>query len=178
MMSRVQTWGTALVTGALLLTTARPAAADDYFGADAPDEDIQFRMDKPRTKGAKVWLASLFGGAAVFGGIGLGFHLRSESKADSVSAVADHTRRVYDRSVDNDRKAAVRAGRVAIASYSVAGALAIAGVVTLYLTEPGTQIVTVGQEKQQQQPPPSVPVSRVWVAPVDGGALAGAGWSF
>lgn len=168
--------GSAVVVCALVYATMRPAAADDYFGGQAPDEDIQFRMDKPRTDKQLVVIGSLMGGAAVFGGVGLGFHLRSRSLSNEISAVADHTGRIYDQTIDDKRSSAGVARTVSIVSYSIGGAFLIAGAVALYVTEPGTEVVTVGKERQPPPPPP--PVSRLWLAPGPDGAVVGTGWRF
>jgi hypothetical protein len=163
---------------AALLAVAAPTAAraqTDYFGGDAPPEDITFRTDKSRTTRQRILIAGLFGGAAVMGGVGLGFHLDSRSKSDQVSAVGDHTGRIYTPEVDDTRRAALRSRTLAIVGYGAGGALLVAGVIAYFVTEPGTRVVTVGKHKQDQPPPPPVPVS---VAPLPGGAMAAAAWSF
>jgi hypothetical protein len=153
---------------------SRPACADtDYFGEDAPTQDISFRTDIPRTRTQRIVIASLFGGAAVFGGLGLAFHLDSRSKSDEVSALGEHTGRIWDAAHEDTRASAETSRTLAIVGYSLGGALVIAGAVALYVTEPGTTIVTVGTERAA--PAPTVPVSLV---PVRGGAVVGGAWSF
>ncbi|HTM21975.1 MAG TPA: hypothetical protein VL172_15745 [Kofleriaceae bacterium] len=163
----------------LALATAAPSVAladpPDYFGGDAPPEDITFRNDKPRTTRQRILLAGLFGGAVVMGGVGLGFHLDSRSKSDQVSAVGDHTGRVYTAEVDDTRRAALRSRTLAIVGYSAGGALLLAGIITYFVTQPGSDVVTVGKPKNATPPPPPVPVT---IAPLPGGALAQAAWSF
>lgn len=158
-----------------LATVPREACADtDYFGEDAPTQDITFRTDLPRTRNQRIVIASLFGGAALFGAVGLAFHLDSRSKSDEISALGDHTRVIWDDSHENTRTAARRSRTLAIAGYSAGGVLLVAGTIALYLTEPGTKVITVGEEAETA-PAPIVPVSLV---PVPGGAVVGRTWSF
>lgn len=158
-----------------LVVEPRAACADtDYFGQDAPTQDITFRMDIPRTRNQRIVIASLFGGAAVFGVAGLAFHLDSRSKSDQVSALGDHTHVIWDDAHESTRSSALQSRALAIAGYSVGGALLLAGAVALYVTEPGSKVVTVGEERAEP-PAPTVPVT---IAPVPGGAVLGGSWSF
>jgi hypothetical protein len=167
---------TALLASAVAVAgSVRTASAQDYFGDDAPDDKIQFRTDIPRTTEQRIVIASLFGGAALFGGLGLLFHLDSRSKSDEVSAAGEHTGLIYDPSLEDTRKGALRSRTLAIVGYSLGGALVIAGAVALYLTEPGTRVVTVGEEKDEPKPANPVPVS---IVPIEGGAMVGGSWSF
>ncbi|HUH02468.1 MAG TPA: hypothetical protein VML75_10755 [Kofleriaceae bacterium] len=164
-----------VVALACLATVPREACADtDYFGEDAPTQDISFRTDIPRTRNQRIVIASLFGGAALFGAVGVGFHLDSRSKSDAVSALGDHTRVTWDDSHESTRSSALRSRTLAIVGYSAGGVLLVAGTIALYLTEPGTNVVTVGDEAETA-PSPVVPVSLV---PVRGGAVVGGTWSF
>jgi hypothetical protein len=167
-----------LLAAVVVAVAAAPtrAHAQDYFGGDTPPEEITFRTDKPRSRGQRILLASLFGGAALAGGIGLVFHLDSRSKSNQVSAVGDHTGRVYDEEVDATRRGALRSRTAAIVGYGVGGAALIAGVIAWFVTEPGTEVVTAGKDKDTKPPPPTAPP--VSLAPLPGGVLASAGWTF
>lgn len=170
-----------LISAAALLVgitaNAQPAHADsnDYFGQDAPDEHVSFQVDKSRTKKQKIVIASLLGGTALFGGIGLLFHLDSRSASDEVGAVGTHTGLTYTPDLDDTRDRAYSSRTFAIVGYGIGGAFAIATVVALIMTQPGSERYTVGQEEEKKVPPV---VSRVTVAPTDGGAFVGGTWSF
>jgi hypothetical protein len=169
--------GRILLLAALAVAAAPSVAhAQDYFGGDAPPEEITYRTDKPRTRNQRILLAGLFGGAALFGGAGLAFNLDSRSKSNQVSAVGDHTGRVYTDDVDDTRRGALRSRTLAIVGYSAGGACLIAGVIAFFVTEPSTEVVTVGKDKNKPPTPtPTVPMS---VTPLPGGGMVGAAWSF
>ncbi len=167
---------------AVLLAPAASASAGDYFGQDAPSGEISYRVDNPRTTRQRIVLGALFGGAALFGGVGVAFHLDSRSKSNAVTETGDLSGRTYDQAVNATRRAALRSRTRAIVAYGLGGALAAAGVVALILTEPGSREVKVGKKQQQSVPPPTVPVSLLDVQPMllRGGAgvqLRGT-WSF
>jgi len=167
---------------AALLAPAASASAGDYFGKDAPSDQITYRVDNPRTTRQRIVLGVLFGGAALAGGIGLAFHLDSRSKSDDVTETGELSGRTYDQAVDATRRGALRSRTRAIVAYGLGGALAAAGVVALVLTDPGSRQVKVGRKQQETVPSPIVPVSLLDVQPVlvRGGAgvqLRGT-WSF
>ena len=165
-----------LVAVLTVVATPTVAHAQDYFGSEAPPDDIAFRTDKPRTRNQRIALASLFGGAALFGGVGLAFHLDSRSKSDQVSAVGEHTGRVYTEDVDATRRGALRSRTLAMVGYGVGAACLTAAVITLFVTQPGTEVVTVGKDKKKP-PPPTVPVP-MSVTPLPGGGMVAAAWTF
>ena len=169
--------GRILLLAALAVAAAPSAAhAQDYFGGDAPPEEITYRTDKPRTRNQRILLVSLFGGAAVFGGAGLAFHLDSRSKSDAVSAVGDHTGRVYTDELDATRRGALRSRTLAIVGYGAGAACLTAAVIAFFVTEPDTEVVTMGKDKNKPPTPtPTVPMS---VTPLPGGALVGTAWTF
>lgn len=144
------------------------ARADDYFGGE-DDGRVVYRIDKDRSKNERLVIAGLAGGAVLFGGIGLLFHLDSRSASNEVSAVGDHTGRAYTAELEDTRSDALRSRNLAIVSYSIGGALVVSSVVALLLTEPGAELVTVGTEAQP------APLS---ITPLPGGAAVGGTWSF
>lgn len=140
--------GRILLVAAALVTAALPATAqaEDYFGGDGPPP-MTFRTEKSRTRNQRLLLAGLFGGAVVTGGAGVLFHLDSRSKSDQISALPpDHTGRIYTDEVDDTRRGALRSRTLAAVGYGAGAAFLIAGVVAWYLTEPGTEVVTVGRQ--------------------------------
>jgi hypothetical protein len=157
----------ALLALAGVLFATGGAHADDYFGSD--DGRVVYRLDKSRTKQQRLVIAGLAGGAVVFGGIGLLFHLDSRSASDRITEVGEHSGRTYTPEIDDQRSDALRSRNLAIAGYTIGGALVIASVVALLITEPGAELVTVGNE---QQPSP------VSIVPLPGGAVVGGTWSF
>ena len=159
---------------ALAAAAPEPASAQEYFGAAAAP--MTFEVDKPRTKEARILIASLFGGAVVFAGGGLLFHLHSRNQADEVSTRTDrHTGKVYTEELDATRRDAVRSGRFAVAGYAIGSGFLVASFVAYLVTDPGTETIRVGEP--EQAPPPSAP-PRVLVAPIEGGGLVGAAWTF
>jgi hypothetical protein len=152
-----------------LALVASPARAEtDPSAGDVPDGDVQFQLERSRTKKQRVVILSLLGGAAVFGGVGLLFHLDSRSASDEVSAVGAHTGRVYDAALDDTRNRALRSRNLAIAGYAVGGAALVGALVAVIITEPGTEVFTVGTEA-------ATPVS---LAPRPGGFVVEKAWRF
>jgi hypothetical protein len=170
------------VAVAVTLGAATPARAQDYFGAAA--EPMTFEVDRPRTRQAKVLIASLFGGAVVFAGAGLLFHLHARGQADEVATRTDHhTGKIYTDELDATRRDAVRSGRLAAAGYAIGGGFLIGTFVAYLLTDPGTETIRVGDEEAPAPPPPSgapqaTGGARIDIAPAPGGGLVGATWSF
>ena len=166
----------ALLAGiAVLLGGARARADTDYFGQDAPpgDEQIAFRVERSRTTKQRVLIASLLGGAAVAGGIGLYYHLDSRDKSGEVEAVGEHSGRIYTPAVDAVRRGALDSRDRAIVGYAAGGLLLAGAVVALYVTDPGSETVTLSDDRTP--PDPVVPVS---ILALPGGAGVAAGWRF
>jgi hypothetical protein len=154
---------------------AQPAQPDGYFGAAA--QPMTFEVDRPRTREAKVLIASLFGAAVVFTGGGLLFHLHSKSQSDEVSTETDeHTGRVYTDDLDATRRDAERSRTLAIAGYAVGGGFLVGTLVAYLLTDPGTETIRVGEE--QAEPPAPSGRPQVLVEPSTGGGMVGAAWRF
>jgi hypothetical protein len=155
---------------------APDAATPDYFGAAA--EPMTFQVDRPRSKEAKILMASLFGGAVVFAGAGLLFHLHARGQADEVSTRTDrHTGKVYTEELDATRRDAVRAGRLAAGGYAIGGGFLIATFVAYLITDPGTETIRVGEAEETPAPAPSGR-PHVQLEAAEGGGLVGAWWSF
>ncbi len=157
----------ALATGLLLVSTSAKAEPD-YFGKSGGD-DIKIRLDKPRTGKQRIVIGALLGGAVVFGGLGVGFHLDSRSVSDELGA-KDFTGLVYTREREDLRRRGVRSRAIAIGGYAVGGVLLISTVVALLVTQPGTELLTIDSQ------PVKTPVSLVPLR--DGGAVVSGAWSF
>ena len=149
---------------ALALALVALAASPGLTFAQSAD-DISFKVDKERTRGNKIVLASLGGAAAVFTGVGVLFTLDSQSKSDEVSAAGQHTGLVWTADREETREAALRSRNVAIVNYSIAGALTLATMVYFIATDPGEEVVSY----QSRAPT---------ITPVEGGAVFGARWSW
>jgi len=147
-------------------------AGGDYFGEDAPEDQITFRKYKERTNKQRLFVGALLGGAVLFGGVGVYFNLDARSKSDEVSVVGSHTGQIYTQELEDTRSGALSSRNFAIASYSVGGLFLIGAAVAFYMTDPGSEVLTVGNEKP---PEPAVPVT---VAPIPGGAVVGGTWRF
>ena len=163
------------VLAAALASAAAPARGEDYFGAAA--EPMTFDVDRPRSRENMILIGSLLGGAVVFGGVGLLFHLHSRNQADEVSAdTGDHTGLVYTEAVDATRRDAERSGKLAIGGYAVGGGFLIATLVVYIVTDPGTETIQVGDETEQPPAPTGRP--QVLVEPTPGGGVVGAAWTW
>lgn len=150
-----------LAAGALVAALALPARADDYF---SQEEEITFEIDRSRSRGERITVASLLGGAVVAGGVGVLFTLDAADKADEVSATGKHSGLVYTPEREETRRDAIRSRRFAIAGYAVGGGLLVAGITAFILTDPGTETMLVS--------------SRTALVPTDGGFFAARSWSF
>ncbi len=164
----------AIVCGlALSWASPRLARADgDYFGKDAPEDKITFRKYKERTSKERLVIGSFFAGTALFAGVGAYFTFDSRSKANEVGVVGGHTGLIYTRDLDDTREDALRSRNLAIASYAIGGLFLAGAIVALYLTDPGSEVVSIGDEKP---PKPPVPVS---MTAIPGGAMIGGSWRF
>jgi hypothetical protein len=166
---RLVAWVLAVGLG---LGWSAPARAQDYFTSDA--NSVSFEVDRSRSRSERILIASLLGGAVLVGGVGLLLHLDSERKSSEVSArPGRHTGLLYTEERDRTRRAAIRSRNFAFAGYSVGGGLLIAALVTYFVTNPGRDIITVGDE----QAPPSA-TSSLLVEPMSGGALVAGEWVF
>lgn len=164
----------AVLCGLLALSAGPPPARaqGDYFGKDAPEEKVTFRKYKDRTPGQRLVIGSLFAGAALFSGIGVYFTLDSRSKANDVGAVGEHTGLIYTPEIDETREGALRSRKFAIVSYTIGGVFLAGAIAALYVTDPGSEVVSIGDE---EPPKPPVPVS---VTALPGGAMVEGTWRF
>jgi len=144
----------------------------DYFGKKSVPQKVSFRQAKPRTRRQHIIIASLFGGALAFGGIGLYFHLDSRDASNTLSIAGGEPIRTYDRAADSLRDRAFRSRTLAIVGYSIGGAFIAATIAAMSMTQPGDEIISIDDEPA---PKNTVPVS---VVPVRGGAVVGKAWSF
>ncbi len=145
----------------------------DYFGKRGVPADVSFRQAKPRTRKQHIILASLFGGAVLFSGVGLYFHLDSRDASNEVSLAGGTPSATYDQGVADVRDRAFRSRALAIVGYSIGGAFLVATFVAMAMTQPGDEIVTI--DNAPKAPAKTIPVS---IAPTRGGAIVGKAWSF
>jgi len=117
----------AALSALLLLALAGRAHGQERYFQEGRTDTISFNVDRERNTQQRILIASLFGGAVVFGGVGLLFHIDSKNKADEVSTDSGrHTGRIYTEELDDTRSAAIRSRNFAIASYAlVTGAEAV-----------------------------------------------------
>ncbi|MGE5180456.1 MAG: hypothetical protein ACM31C_00255 [Acidobacteriota bacterium] len=155
-----------LVALAAVPGTAWTQPAGGPPGETGRQKDIVIVTEPDRPANNKILLASLAGGAALFGGIGLYFHLDSRSASNDVSAKrstntawtsADAAR--YDQAHSSATKAEV--------FYGIGGALLVGAVVTWIVTAPNSETTVIHTGG-------GTPV----VAPTPGGALVGGAWTF
>lgn len=147
---------------------AAPARADvDYFKAAQARKDVPPpQATPPRTTGERLVIGGLLAGSLIAAGVGAEFNLGARDAADSVSAKSltgktwtPDLQATYDR-IHTDN---VRAG----IAYGVAGAFAIATLVALWETE---------KEPGEVELHPTS--GTALVAPVRGGAIVGASWTW
>lgn len=163
----------ALSAALVTLAWAGPARGEETYFQKGGSDILTFTVDRERNSRQKVLIASLFGGALVFGGVGVVLHIDSKHKADEVSTDAGrHTGRIYTEELEDTRRAAVRSRNLAIASYAVGGGFLVGTLIAYLLTDPGEEIIHVGTE------PYRPPGARLLVEPTEGGALLGGAWRF
>jgi hypothetical protein len=132
----------------------------------APIRPREIVVDVPgvRSTQTRLILGTLAAATVIVGGIGLYFHVESRDAANEVSrSVFDGetwTQARQDRLEEGER-----ARSRAIVSYTFGGLLLTGTVVALILSEPRS-------ERHVIRP------RHAGVAPIPGGAIAGAGWSF
>jgi hypothetical protein len=153
---------------------AQPTSVQDN-GADfappppARGKDIVIITPGARPRNNILTIAGLAGAGALFGGLGLYFHLDSRSASNDVAATkptnepwtsADAAR--YDQAHSSATKAAV--------FYGVGGAFALGALVYAVVTQPEPETTIIH--------PHSNPTAMPTVAPTPGGALVGGAWRF
>jgi hypothetical protein len=147
----------------LVLVASRAEADTNYFGTG--EEQLTYVEPGSRSDNERIVLYSLFGAAALAGGIGTYFALDSRDLSDEVSASGTHTGKVWSAELEQKRKDALSSRHVALWSYGIAGGFAVAGIVAFIATDPDE----VGYKDYK---------STSFVAPLQGGLMAGTGWSF
>lgn len=158
-----------------------------YFQHQTPM--ASFEVDRPRSRRARIVIASLAGGAVLMTGVGVLFTLDSKSKSDDVSTKpGQNNGQVYSEALDDTRRAALRSRDWAIASYAVGGGLLVGALVAYILTDPGRETIRVngasspvpaggGGGARPPSPGPSA-AAHLLLAPTRGGAFVGGAWSF
>lgn len=161
----------ALAATATLVALAAPARAQepDYFANQTPTP-LTYRIEGERTGTQKIWLVSLAGGAVLAGGLGLYYNLESRDIADEVGTEAGAgPALVYTPEIDERRRTGERYAMRARVLYGLGGALVIATAVYFVWTSPDDRVIAYGSDDDRPD---------VTIAPVRGGAVIGAGWSF
>ena len=152
-----------------MTTLARAAAALVVLACSAQvasAKDIVIETPGERTQEQRLLIGGLAGAGVLVGALGLYFHLDSRDASDQVSASA-FTARAWTADEQDAFDRADRSGTRAAIGYGVGGALLVAAVVTLIVTDPGTEVTVI-------RPRSASPV----VSPAPGGALFGGMWSF
>jgi len=122
---------------------------------------IVVRYTPDRTRANMVMLGAFGGAAALFGGLGVYFHLESRSEADEVSAKS-YTGRPWTQERQDTYDRSTRDSTIAGVLYGIGGALALTTAVLYIVTEP---------ELQETIMTPHVSATRE-------GAMIGGGWRF
>ena len=169
----MQRFCSSIVALALLICGfASQAEAQDYFG-DQQQAALTYRVEGERSNTELIVVGSLIGAGLATGGLGIIFNLKSQSAANDVDAPAgDATSKIYDQSIDDRRQDASRFRTAAIVTYSIGGALFIAGVTAFIITHPPDRLVEYGSEDDQELS--AIPV----LVPIKGGAVLAKSWSF
>ena len=158
--------------GLLLLVATTVAHAEPAEPTDPTDtpvfkpptgHDIVVEIPGERTNMNIAVISGIAAGGALIGGLGVYFHLDSKSESNKVSAGVPTSRpwlpsdqAAVDQAASDRTKAAI--------FYGVGGALIIAAVVALIVTDPGSTKTVIHPHTA--------------IAPTPGGALAIHEWSF
>lgn len=132
----------------------------------SPIRPREIVIDVPgvRSRTQKIALGSLVAAGVIAGSIGLYFHLDSRSAANEVSESVFNGKTwtpEREQRFDEGERSKSRAG----IGYAIGGAFVIGAIVTLIVTDPGSERAVIRPR-------------HAGVVPVPGGAVAGAGWSF
>jgi hypothetical protein len=160
-----------ILIAVLIGTQVVPAAADgtsapppDYFSTHP--ETITVRAQRSRTRAQRLVIGSLLGGAGLFAGAAIYFHLDSRRIASDLSADTPQNQRWSDE-LDAKYDRGQLVGKLSITSYVVSAGLIAGAIVAIITTDPGTELVEI-------QGKPVKPTAQV----VPGGATVGATWSW
>lgn len=154
----------AILLAGVLAGGPRVAAAEGEI-VSAGSRDIVIETPGERSTENKLMLAGLVTAAGIAGGLGLYWHLDSQSASDDVSAILF----IGEAWTPDDAALLERADRSrsrAIVAYGVGGALLIGAAIALIVTEPPSETTVIR--------PRATPT----VSPTDGGAVLGGWWSF
>ncbi len=138
----------------LLALAPRVAAADE-------PHDITVEIPGERSTANIATLAGITGGAALFGAIGLYFHLDSRSISSDLSASMPTGKPWTDADRKKEAQASDDRTRAAI-FYGIGGALLVGAVVTYIATEPGSEIQVIRPHTSVQPTPGGALVTRWW----------------
>lgn len=143
--------------------TAPPDPADTPMFKAPTGHDFVVETDEERSTANIATIAGVAGAGALFGGIGVYFHLDSRSEANKVSAAVPTSRpwlpadqAAVDQASSDRTKAAI--------FYGLGGACLIGAVVALIVTDPGSTKTVIHPHTA--------------IAPTPGGAIALRSWSF
>jgi hypothetical protein len=128
-------------------------------------KDIVIVTPGDRSRDNILLISGMAGAGAILSGVGLYFHLDARSASNQVSASTPTDKAwtkseqaLYDEAHSSTTKAAV--------FYGIGGALVLASVITLMVTQPESETTIIH--------PHGTPT----VAPTPGGALVGGAWRF
>lgn len=130
----------------------------------ASNKDIVIETPGERSSQNIAVLTSLASAALATGLFGLYFHLKGKDAADDVSQ-SSFTGRTWSPMYQDDVDRAAKDRKLTIGFYSAGGALLVAAIVGLIVTEPKSSTTII-------HPHTAV------IAPVPGGAVVARGWTF
>ncbi len=148
-----------------------PAYSERPDGGDAGarrGRDIVVRYTPNRTKQNITLVASIAGGAVLFGAIGLYFHFDANSASDEVSAKT-FTGRAWTAERQEYFDQAERSSTIAGVMYGIGGALLLTTAVVYIVTEPSREEIVITPRSATPKPT---------VSPTRGGAIVGGAWRF
>lgn len=132
--------------------------------------DIVVKYYPDRSRDNMMMLGLLGGAGALFGAVGLYFHLDSRDATDEVKADR-YTGLTWTAARQDTYDRAHRSAAIATVSYGIGGALLLATAVAYIVTEPEMEQLVIHPHTN-----PRPPVTLV--APIPGGAFVSRGWEF
>jgi hypothetical protein len=151
-------------------TAPTPSGVDDrYVRGVRAGREIVVRYTPDRSRNNITFVAVTAGAGALLGLVGAYFHLDSSSATDDVSA--DHfLGRPWTADNEDTYDRAHRSATIAGILYGVGGALLLTSAITYIATEPKLETRVIHPHTNAKP--------MTMVAPIRGGAVVGAGWSF
>jgi hypothetical protein len=137
--------------------------------APKPIRDIVITSPGTRAKSNIAIIAGLAGGAVVFGGIGLYFHLDSQNNANAVNA-ATFTGRNWSTALQQKYDRSERSATTAAVFYGLGTACLLGSIVYAVITEP--------KEERTVIHPHTAGFRQPTLRSTRGGAVLGGEWSF